>query len=462
MKKNKIIALASVAVLLNSCGLYNKYERPDVNTQGLVRDVVADNDTLAVTDTASFGNLPWRSVFTDPQLQQHIEYALAHNTNLLNAALNVKMVEAQLISAKLAFVPAFSFTPQGTIASWDGGKASQTYSLPVNASWSIDLFGNLLSLKRSAQMSLLATKDYQLVVKTKLIAGVANSYYTLLMLDKQLEVVNDMERLTKETWETMKFLKDNKVGYRSTSVQSVEANYYSVQAQKTDLKRQIREVENSLSLLLGQQAQAISRGKLDEQSLPTNFSTGIALQMLNNRPDVHYAEMSLAQCFYNVENARSKFYPSITISGSGAFTNSSGMGIVNPGKWLLSAVGSLVQPIFQNGRLIAGLKVAKAQQEQAYNTWQQAVLSAGSEVSNALVLYNTSEEKSNIEAKQIEVLKKNVEDTKNLMASSGSTYLEVITAQQSLLNVELSKIVDDFNKMQAVVNLYYALGGGRD
>ncbi len=462
MKKNKIIALASVAVLLNSCGLYNKYERPDVKTQGLVRDVVVDNDTLAVTDTASFGNLPWRSVFTDPQLQQHIEYALAHNTNLLNAALNVKMVEAQLISAKLAFVPAFSFTPQGTIASWDGGKASQTYSLPVNASWSIDLFGNLLSLKRSAQMSLLATKDYQLVVKTKLIAGVANSYYTLLMLDKQLEVVNDMERLTKETWETMKFLKDNKVGYRSTSVQSAEANYYSVQAQKADLKRQIREVENSLSLLLGQQAQAISRGKLDEQSLPTNFSTGIALQMLNNRPDVHYAEMSLAQCFYNVENARSKFYPSITISGSGAFTNSSGMGIVNPGKWLLSAVGSLVQPIFQNGRLIAGLKVAKAQQEQAYNTWQQAVLSAGSEVSNALVLYNTSEEKSNIEAKQIEVLKKNVEDTKNLMASSGSTYLEVITAQQSLLNVELSKIVDDFNKMQAVVNLYYALGGGRD
>ncbi|MDY2693203.1 MAG: efflux transporter outer membrane subunit [Prevotella sp.] len=462
MKKNKIIALASVAVLLNSCGLYNKYERPDVNTQGLVRDVVADNDTLAVTDTASFGNLPWRSVFTDPQLQQHIEYALAHNTDLLNAALNVKMVEAQLLSAKLAFVPAFSFTPQGTIASWDGGKASQTYSLPVNASWSIDLFGNLLSLKRSAQMSLLATKDYQLVVKTNLIAGVANSYYTLLMLDKQLEVVNDMERLTKETWETMKFLKDNKVGYRSTSVQSAEANYYSVQAQKADLKRQIREVENSLSLLLGQQAQAISRGKLDEQSLPTNFSTGIALQMLNNRPDVHYAEMSLAQCFYNVENARSKFYPSITISGSGAFTNSSGMGIVNPGKWLLSAVGSLVQPIFQNGRLIAGLKVAKAQQEQAYNTWQQAVLSAGSEVSNALVLYNTSEEKSNIEAKQIEVLKKNVEDTKNLMASSGSTYLEVITAQQSLLNVELSKIVDDFNKMQAVVNLYYALGGGRD
>lgn len=461
MKKINII-LFSVAVLMSSCGLYNKYERPEIKTEGLIRDVVSSTDTLAVNDTTSFGNLPWRSVFTDPQLQNLIEQGLNNNADLLNAALNVKIVEAQLISAKLAFVPAFSFTPQGTIASWDGGKASKSYSLPINASWSIDLFGNLLSTKRSAQAALLATKDYQLVVKTKIIANIANAYYTLLMLDKQIEVVTDMERLTKETWETMKFLKDNKIGYRSTSVQSAEANYYSVQAQKTDLIRQVREVENSLSLLLGQQAQTIKRGKLEEQSLPTSFSTGIAIQMLNNRPDVHYAEMSLAQCFYNVQTARSRFYPNITISGSGAFTNNSGAGIINPGSWLLSAVGSLVQPIFQNGRLIAGLKVAKAQQEQAYNTWQNAVLSAGSEVSNALVLYNSSDQKSAIESKQIEVLKQNVEDTKKLMASSGSTYLEVITAQQSLLNAELSKIADDFYKMQAVVNLYYALGGGRD
>lgn len=462
MNKSNIIAIMSAAVLMSSCGLYNKYERPSVNTAGIVRDVVSASDTLAVSDTASFGNLPWRSVFTDPQLQSLIEYGLAHNTDLLNAALNVKMVESQLMVAKLAFVPSFTFSPQGTITSWDGGKATKTYSLPVNASWSIDLFGNLLSQKRSAQMALLATKDYQLVVKTNLISGIANSYYTLLMLDRQLEVVADMEKLTKDTWETMKFLKDNKAGYRSTSVQSAESNYYSVQAQKTDLVRQIREVENSLSLLIGQPAQTIARGRLEDQSLPENLSTGVSLNMLNNRPDVHYAEMTLAQCFYDVETARSKFYPNITISGSGAFTNNSGRGIINPGKWLLSAVGSLVQPIFQHGQLVAGLKVAKAKQEQAFNTWQNAVLAAGSEVSNALVLYNSSDEKSKIEAKQIEVLKKNVEDTKNLMASSGSTYLEVITAQQNLLNVELSKITDDFYKMQAVVNLYYALGGGRE
>ena len=453
--------MISAAALLSSCGIYGKYERPEVNTTGLVRDVTSNTDTLAVTDTTSFGNLPWRSVFTDPQLQALIEQGLAHNTDLLNAALNVKMVEAQLSVAKLAFVPSFTFSPQGTISSWDGSKATKTYSLPVNASWSIDLFGNLLNQKRSAQMALLATKDYQLVVKTNLIANIANAYYTLMMLDKQLEIVDNMTSLTKDTWDMMKLQKDLNMA-KETSVQSAEANYYSVLAQAADLKRQIRETENSLSLLLGQPAQTIGRGKLEDQSLPTEFSTGVGIQMLNNRPDVHYAEMALAQCFYDVQTARSKFYPNISISASGAFTNNGGGGIVNPGKWLLSAVGSLVQPIFQNGQLIAGLKVAKAQQEQAYNTWQNAVLAAGSEVSNALVLYNSSDEKSKLEQKQIESLTKNVEYTKDLFSMGSSTYLEVITAQQSLLNAELSKVQDDFYKMHAVVNLYYALGGGRD
>ena len=461
MNIKSVISFAAAGLLLGSCGIYNKYERPEVNTTGLVRDVASTTDTLAVSDTTSFGNLPWRSVFTDPTLQSLIEQGLAHNTNMLNAALNVKMVEAQLTAAKLAFVPAFSFSPQGTITSWDGNKATKTYSLPVQASWSIDLFGNLLNAKRSTQMSLLATKDYQLVVQTGLISNIANMYYTLMMLDEQLSVVDNMASLTKDTWNMMKLQKD--LGrVRETSVQSAEANYYSVLAQSADLKRQIRETENSLSVLLGQPAQTISRGKLAEQSLPTEFSTGVGIQMLANRPDVHYAEMSLAQCFYNTNQARSNFYPSITISGSGAYTNNSGAGIVNPGKMLLSAVGSLTQPIFARGQLIAGLKVAKAQQEQAYNTWQNAILSAGSEVSNALVLYNTSDEKSKLEAQQVESLTKNVEYTKLLFNEGSSTYLEVISAQQSLLNAQLSKIADDFYKMQAVVNLYYALGGGRN
>lgn len=454
----KIMIFAAVTLLMSSCGLYNKYERPDVNTTGLVRDVQSATDTLVSSPDNNFGNLPWRDLFTDALLRQHIETALNNNADLLNAALNVKMAEQQLKTSKLAFLPSFAFSPQGTLSSWDGNTPSKIYSLPVQASWSIDLFGNLLSQKRSAQVSLLATKDYQTVVQTNIVCGIANLYYTLMMLDRQLQVVTDMSGLVKETWDMMQ-MQMNLGRARSTSVQSAEANYYSVLAQAEDLKRQIREMENSFCLLLGEPGHQVARSTLEEQSLPTEFSTGVGVQLLANRADVHAAEMQLAQCFYNVETARSRFYPSITISGSGAFTNNGGI-IVNPGKWLLSAVGSLVQPIFQQGKIVAGLKVAKYQQEQAFNTWQNAVLKAGNEVSNALVLYNSSAEKSALEAKQIAALEKNVEDTKMLYKSSGSSYLEVISAESSLLNARLSKVADDFYKMQAVVNLYQALGGG--
>ena len=461
MKIKNIFPFAASALLLASCGIYNKYERPEVNAQGLIRDVQSDTDTLAVADTTSFGNLPWRQVFTDPQLQSLIETALAHNTDYLNCALNVKMVEAQLSMAKLAFLPSVAFTPQGTISQWDGNKATKVYSLPVSASWTVDLFGNILNVKRSTQMQLLGMKDYQLVVKTKLITNVANMYYTLLMLDRQLEILNSMSELTQDTWRIMKLQKE--LGRANeTSVQSAEASHYGVLTNIADMKRQIREVENSLSLVLGQPAQAIVRGKLADQSLPTEFSTGVGIQLLANRPDVHYAEMSLASCFYNTQQARSNFYPQITISGTGAFTNNSGAGIVNPGKWLLSAVGSLVQPIFQNGRIVAGLKVAKYQQEQAFNTWQQAVLAAGAEVSNALVKYNSSDEMSKLDAKRVDVLTKNVDMTRELFKSRSASYLEVISAQSNLLNAQISQVTDDFNKMQAVVSLYSALGGGRE
>ena len=439
--------------------LYGKYERPDVNTQGLYRDPVSLTDTLAVSDTTSFGNMPWRSVFTDPQLQSLIQTALDNNVNMLNAALNVKMVEEALKVARLAFLPSVAFTPQGTIAKFDDNPVTKSYQLPLSASWNVDLFGNLLNAKRSAQMQLLATQDYQTVVKTNLISGVANLYYTLLMLDRQIEIVGEMEGLTKETWEKMQVMKDTRIGYRSTAVQSAEAAYYSVQAQRIDLQRQVREVENSLSLLLGQPAQTIQRGTFEGQSLPQDLATGVGIQLLNNRADVHAAELTLAQCFYDVNQARSRFYPQITITGTGAFTNQNGL--VNPGKMLWSAVGSLVQPIFQHGQIVAGLKVAKMQYEQAFNTWQNTILQAGNEVSNALVQYNSAAEKAEFDAKRVEVLKKNVEDTRTMMSQSANTsYLEVITAQSNLLNAEISQVTDDFNKMQAVVNLYQALGGG--
>lgn len=447
-------------LLLSSCGVYTKYERPEVNTKGIIRDVVSDVDTLKATaDTTTFANLPWRQVFTDPQLQALIQQGLDKNPDLLNAALNVQIVESQLKMSKLAFLPQVTFSPQGVLSSWDFGKASQTYSMPLNASWTVDLFGNLLNQKRSSQMALLAIKDYQVVVKTKIVSGIANMYYTLLMLDRQLEILNDMSGLTKDTWDMMK-LQMQLGRYRSTSVQSAEASHYSVLTQIEDMKRQIREVENSLSLLIGQPAQTIKRGKLADQVLPSQFATGVGIQLLKNRADVHAAEMDLASSFYDVNTARSRFYPSLTISGTGSYTNSGGGMIVNPGKILASAVASLVQPIFMNGKLTEGLKISKAQYEQDYNTWQNAVLTAGSEVSNALVQYNAYQKKSELDAHRVEVLKKNVEDTRALVSSSTSTYLEVIQAQNSLLNAEISKVTDDFNKMQAVVSLYQALGGG--
>lgn len=445
---------------MSSCGLYNKYERPDnIDTKGIIRDAVSDTDTLAVNDTTSFGNLPWQSVFTDPQLQALIQQALEKNVDLQNAALNVKMIESTLLISKLAFLPSVAINPQGTLSSWDGAKTSKTYQLPVAASWSVDLFGNLLSVKRNAQMQLLASRDYQMAVKSQIVTGVANLYYTLLMLDRQKEILDEMEKITKETWDMMA-LQMQYGRARSTSVQSAEASYYSVKSQAADMNRQIRETENSLSLLLNQPGQQIKRSTIDVQQLPTEFSTGVGIQLLNNRPDVHAAEMKLAACFHDVQTARSRFYPSISISGAATYTNSAGAGIVNPGKWLLSAVGSLTQPIFANGQLIAGLKVAKAQQEQAFNSWQNAVFKAGNEVGNALVSYNTYSEKSEYDAKNIDLYTKNVEDTRQLYMSSGTTYLEVISAQANLLNAQISKVTDDFYKMQAVVSLYSALGGG--
>lgn len=456
----KLLTIAAASLMMASCGLYNKYDRPDVNTTGLFRDTVSDVDTLVTNTDERFGDLPWREVFTDPQLQALIEKALENNTDLANAALNVKMMEDMLKVAKLAFLPGVAIAPQGTISrvQMDGASTSKTYQLPISASWNVDLFGNILSQKRSAQVQLLATKDYQVAVKTNIICGVANLYYTLMMLDEQLAILTDMEGLVKDTWDMMK-LQMQLGRARSTSVQSAEASYYSVKAQAIDLKRQIREMENSMSLLLNEAGHRIDRGSFYDQHLPEKFSTGVGIQLLSNRADVHAAEMALAQCFYDVETARSRFYPNITVSGNAAFTNNLGA-VVNPGKWLLSAVGSLTQPIFQHGQIVAGLKVAKAKQEQAFNTWQNAILKAGNEVSNALLAYNSSAERSVLDQKQVDLYAQNVEDTRLLYKSKGSSYLEVIQAQSNLLNARISKVTDDFSKMQAVVNLYQALGGG--
>ena len=371
----KIIILMCATALLSSCHIYKSYDRPeDITVEGLYRDTIAGGDTLAA-DTANFGNLPWKEVFTDAQLQTLIEQALTNNADLRSAALTVKQAQAALMSARLAYAPMLTLSPQGTVSSFDKGKATQTYSLPVTASWQIDLFGQLLNPKRKAQVSLKQTQFYEQAVQTQVIANVANMYYTLLMLDRQLQISESTCDILKRNLETVEAMKEAAMA-NSAAVEQSRTAYAQVLASLPDIRQSIRETENALCLMLNQPAQSIARGTLEQQQLPAEFSTGIPLQLLSNRPDVKAAEMSLAASYYDTNSARAAFYAQITVSGSAGWTNSAGSAIINPGKLLASAIGSLTQPLFYRGANIARLKQAKAQEEQAKIQFQTTLLKA--------------------------------------------------------------------------------------
>ena len=450
MKKILIVCLAAA---MTSCGIYKNYQRPDVVTDGLY-------GTAETADSTTLGDISWQEMFTDPQLQALIDLALTNNTDLQSAQWRVKEAEATLKSARLAYLPSFNFAPQGTISSFDNGAASKTYSIPVTASWQIDIFGGLTNAKRKAKALYAQSKEYEQAVKTQLISGVANLYYTLLMLDSQYEVTKETAAKWEESVRTMREMKaagmTNEAG-----VAQYEGSYYGIVASLNDIEYSIRETENSLCSVLGEVPHEIVRGRLDEQQLPDNLAVGVPVQMLSNRPDIRQAEYSLMQSFYATNAARSALYPSITLSGSAGWTNNAGV-ITNPGKLLLSAAGSLLQPIFNANANRANLKIAKAQQEESKLAFQQALLNAGAEVNNALTQCQTARAKTDLRIKQIEAMERAVESTELLMQHSSTTYLEVLTAQQSLLSAQLSQIADQFDEIQGVVNLYQALGGGRD
>ena len=310
-------------------------------------------------------------------------------------------------------------------------------------------------------MTLLQTKAYRQAVQTQIISGIANTYYTLLMLDQQQIITEETADIMKRNVETMRAMKDAAMTNAAAVAQS-EAAYAQVLASIPAIRQSIRETENALCMLLRQAPQAIKRSTLAGQQLPTEFSVGVPLQLLSNRPDVKAAEMSLASTYYNANQARAAFYPQITLSGSAGWTNSAGSVIVNPGKLLASAIGSLTQPLFYRGANIARLKIAKAQQEEAKLAFQQSLLNAGSEVSNALSKYQTTSEKASARKLQVESAEKASEYTKELFQLGNSTYLEVLSAEQSLLSARLSQVSDQFDSMQAIVSLYSALGGGRE
>lgn len=451
----KIILMSAAALILSSCGIYKKYQPATSVPEGLYGSELSE-----AADTASFGNLSWREVFTDPYLRTLIDSALVRNTDMQTAHLKVQEAEAALLSARLAYVPSLNFTPQGTVSSFDGNKAAQTYSVPVSASWEIDVFGKLTNAKRRAQAGWEMSKEYEQAVKTQLVAGVANTYYTLLMLDAQYEIAVATEAAWKESVAATRAMKNAGMVTEAALAQT-EATYYGIRTTVLDLKEQINQAQNTLCLLLADVPHSIERGKLENQQLPESFSVGIPLQMLSNRPDVRSAELALAQSFYSTNIARAAFYPSITLGGSAGWTNSAGGMIVNPGKFLASAVASLTQPIFNRGLNNAQLRIARAQQEEARLSFELALLNAGVEVNEALMQYQTARNKSIYYEKQVASLETAARSTQLLMQHGNTTYLEVLTAQQTLLNARLTQVANRVTEIQGVITLYHALGGGR-
>lgn len=459
--KKQIIGMMCATAMMSSCHIYKAYDRPEsIDAAGIYRDSVSAVDTLAA-DTMNMGNLPWQEIFRDAKLQSLIEEGLANNVDMQAAILRVEEAKVMLTSARLSYLPSINLAPQGTLSSFDGSKTSKTYQLPVAASWEIDLFGKLLNANRNQKAAYLQSKYAQQAVRSQLICGIANIYYSLLMLDRQVEITTETSAIYKENVRVMEAMKIAGMTTEA-AVAQMRAASHQVEASLMDLKRQVRETENSLAVLLAKAPQTIERSTLDEQVMPEELTAGVPLQLLENRPDVKVAEMTLASAYYTTNQARAAFYPGLNITGTAGWTNSAGAMVVNPGKVLLTAIGSLTQPIFNNGKLIANLKVSKAEEKIAQMNYQQAILKAGQEVSDALFLYETQNKKLQEDKGQVEQLDKAVTYTKALFQSGDATYLEILTAQQSLLSAQLSEVADNFQRMQAVINLYSALGGGRE
>ncbi len=449
--RKAIIILAAAA--MTGCGIYKPYTRPEVTTDGLY-------GTAETADSTTLGDMSWQEMFTDPQLQTLITRALENNTDLQSAGWRVKEAEATLKSARLAYLPSFNFAPQGSLSSFDGATPTKTYTIPVQASWQIDIFNGLTNAKRKAKALYLQSREYEQAVKTQLIASVANLYYTLLMLDSQYTVTEETAAKWRQSVEMMRAMKDAGLT-NEAGVAQYEANTLSIEASLHDLAYQRLQTENSLCSLLGEAPHPISRGELAAQHMPQTLAVGVPLQMLANRPDIRQAEYSLMQSYYATASARSALYPSITLSGTLGWTNNNGI-IVDPGKLIWTAAASLLQPIFNANANRAQVKIAKAQQEESRLAFQQTLLNAGAEVNNALTQCQSARAKSDLRIGQIEALERAVESTELLMQHGTTTYLEVLTAQQSLLSAQLSQISDQFDEIQGVVNLYQALGGGRD
>jgi efflux transporter, outer membrane factor lipoprotein, NodT family len=456
MKHIHYISLLLAVGLLSGCGIYNRYSRPEleVSTGSLYRDTAAD------TDTATIASKPWRELFTDPQLQALITAGLERNTDLGIVRLQVEEAQAVLTNARLSYLPSVNLTPQVGVSRYNG-ETKKTYNLGAAASWEVDIFGKVTNARRGAAAALEQSRAYEQAVRTQLVATIAESYYTLLMLDEQLTISGWTLANWDETVSTLEALaqagRTNDVAVHQT-----RASRTALDASLLTIRRSISETENSLCTLLKEPARAVSRGTLDSQQFSDEIAVGLPLCLLANRPDVRQAEAALAEAFYATNSARAAFYPSLTLSGSLGWTNNGGGAIVNPGKWLSSAIASLTAPLFNKGTNIANLRIAKARQEEAKLRFEQSLLDAGNEVNDALTAWQIADGRIALDKEQIADLEAATEKTRLLVRHTSANYLEVLTAQQALLNARLALAQDRIGKIQAVVSLYHALGGGKE
>lgn len=448
---------AAPLLLLSGCGLYTSYTRPDISfVDSLYRPLPCDSVS---SDSVSVAEQPWRSFFTDSLLQGWIEQGLKNNTDLKVARLRVEQSEATLKASRQAFLPSLDFSIEGGVAKKGTARVAKSYSIGPSASWEVDAFGKLTNEKRGAVAALLQSRAYRQAVQIQVISAIANGYYTLLMLDEQLRISTYTLKTLDENVRTLSALKAAGKTNEAAVLQA-KADKLSVEANMKTLKKQTMEQEHALCSLLGIVPQSLKRGSLNNQDFPSQLSLGIPLKTLGNRPDVREAEYSLMQAFYATNVARANFYPKITLSGSLGWTNGSGVSVTNPGSWLMSALGSLVQPLFQKGQNRANLKIAQAQQEEALLLFRQSLLDAGVEVNDALVSWQTARERIDVDKKQIALLRAAVWNTRLLMKHGQVNYLEVLIAQENLLQAELTEATDKYDEIQGIITLYHALGGG--
>ena len=466
MKFTKILATALTVALgatVSGCHIYQKFDLP--TEESAIAAEYAEAKATPV-DSAALGNLPWQEVFTDPVLADLINQALENNVDLKNAKLNIDVAHANMLGARLSYLPSVVLSPNGSgsTSSIAGSKMTWTYQIPLSVSWEIDVFGKILNTKRSAEAAYRQTQDYEQAVRSQIIGAVANCYYALSTLEGQLE----LQQQTAKSWEhSVQIMKDMKEAGGTTEAAVVQsaAQYQSILASISDLETSIAETNVTLSLLLGVMPQTFEIPAAKSVGMPERFAAGVPMVALANRPDVRAQEEALAIAYYATNSARAAFYPSLTISPAGGFTNSLGGMIFNPGKWFLNLAGSLTAPLFARGQNIARLKAAKAQQEQSLNSFEYTVMKASGEVQTALVTYNNILRKENHLASQMELMTQAVDITETLFRNSAATYnttyLEVLTAQQNLLGAQMNYLNCQLARSQAVINLYQSLGGGR-